>query len=182
MRPAGDEAIPDEELLKEARTKLDGGLVWDITEYGRAVHAEMEALLSCARNGGQVRGSVLYSTTFPCHNCAKHIVCSGVTRVVYIEPYPKSQAMSLHDDSIAVEQPEPPKVIFEPFIGLGPRRFMELFSMSLGAGSRVKRKQAGKLTNWERLQAQLRVPMLPISYLDREKAVVSQIDKIEKSR
>ncbi|MDN3612645.1 hypothetical protein QWZ16_23945 [Vibrio ostreicida] len=26
---------------------------------------------------------------FPCHNCAKHIVASGIKRVVYVEPYPK---------------------------------------------------------------------------------------------
>jgi deoxycytidylate deaminase len=59
----------------------------DITEFGRAVHAEMDALLSCGRAGIDTIGATLFSTTFPCHNCAKHIVAAGVRRVVYIEPY-----------------------------------------------------------------------------------------------
>lgn len=56
---------------------LAGSLLFDITEYGRAVHAEMEALLSCARSGTSSRGAHLFTTTFPCHNCAKHIVGAG---------------------------------------------------------------------------------------------------------
>ena len=40
----------------------------DITEYGRAVHAEMEALLACSRAGISPRGGTIYCTTFPCHN------------------------------------------------------------------------------------------------------------------
>ncbi|TMQ08861.1 MAG: hypothetical protein E6J90_35770 [Deltaproteobacteria bacterium] len=35
-----------------------------------------------------------------CHNCAKHIVASGIRRVVYVEPYVKSQAVQLHGDAI----------------------------------------------------------------------------------
>lgn len=72
----------------------------DITEFGRPVHAEMDALLSCARAGIETIGATLFSTTFPCHNCAKHIVAAGVRRVVYIEPYEKSQAIQLHGDAI----------------------------------------------------------------------------------
>ncbi len=73
---------PDDRRLEEwmvtGRKKLKSSNVMDITEYGRAVHAEMEALLSCARSGTSPRGGTLYSTTFPCHNCAKHIVAAGV--------------------------------------------------------------------------------------------------------
>ena len=76
----------------------------DLTEFGRPVHAEMEALLSCARSGVSPRGGVLYCTTFPCHNCAKHIVAAGIERVFYVEPYPKSLAAELHRDAIAVDQ------------------------------------------------------------------------------
>jgi len=28
----------------------------------------------------------VYVTTFSCHNCAKHIVSPGLTKVVYVEP------------------------------------------------------------------------------------------------
>ncbi len=86
----------------ELRRKLQETSLWSITEYGRAVHAEMEAMLSCARTGVSTRGASLFSTTFPCHNCAKHIVAAGIVRVVYVEPYPKSLALSLHKDAITL--------------------------------------------------------------------------------
>jgi deoxycytidylate deaminase len=175
LLPTDSSSKPDEALLEEARRLLKDSLVWDITEYGRAVHAEMEAILSCARTGGPLRGATLYSTTFPCHNCAKHIIGAGISRVVFIEPYPKSQAMVLHDDCIALERARPGMVLFEPFIGLGPRRFMELFSINLGEGSRVKRKVGGKSAPWDRATANLRVPMLPSSYLDREQLIISEL-------
>lgn len=141
----------------------------DITEYGRAVHAEMEALLSCARNGIGTRGATVYSTTFPCHNCAKHLVDAGVSRVVYVEPYPKSQAPELYPDSIETEAPgAPQKVLFEQFVGVGQRRFFDLFSMGLSSGTTAKRKKAGVPINWEPATGIVRVPLLPNSYLDRE--------------
>ena len=58
----------------------------DITEFGRPVHAEMEAILACARSGRSTRRSYLYATTFPCHNCCRHIIAAGICKVVYIEP------------------------------------------------------------------------------------------------
>src|SRR5262249_43222242 len=125
----------------------------DITEFGRAVHAEMDAMLSCGRAGIDTIGSTLFSTTFPCHNCAKHIIAAGVKRVVYIEPYEKSQALDLHDDAIVIDDQgdgssradrdeeyarAAKKVVFEPFMGIGPRRFFDLFSMKLSNGYRLK--------------------------------------------
>lgn len=73
--------------LKKA---LKESKISDLTEFGRVVHAEMDALLSCSRAGIPTTGSTLYCTTFPCHNCAKHIIASGIKRVVYVEPYLKS--------------------------------------------------------------------------------------------
>jgi cytidine deaminase len=107
---------------------LDNGLA-DLTEYGRAVHAEMHALLDAARRGVPVEGASLHSTTFPCHNCAKHIVAAGIRRVVYIEPYTKSKAAPLHGDSITISRSvtDDEKVAFEPFVGVAPRRYLELF-------------------------------------------------------
>lgn len=51
-----------------------------LTEYGRVVHAEMEAILACARNNISSTDAVMYATTFPCHNCAKHIVAAGIKK------------------------------------------------------------------------------------------------------
>lgn len=130
----------------------------------------MEALLSCARSSATPHGGTLYSTTFPCHNCAKHIVAAGIERVVYVEPYPKSRAADLHDDSVTLDGAEG-KVHFEPFVGIGARRYIDLFSMRLSSGAKVdrkKRKAAGEIVAWERATAELRVPMAALSYIERE--------------
>lgn len=79
------------------KTRL-GGLI----EFSRAVHAEMDALLSAGRDGVSTIGTRLFVTTYPCHYCARHIVSAGVYEVQYIEPYPKSLATKLHSDAIEV--------------------------------------------------------------------------------
>ncbi|HKH65370.1 MAG TPA: deaminase [Solirubrobacterales bacterium] len=101
----------------------------DLIEFGRAVHAEMAALMDAARRGVSVQGCTLYTTTFPCHNCARHIVAAGIMRVVYVAPYAKSQAKELHADAIDFAEANPRKeaVQFEPFVGVAPRRYLELF-------------------------------------------------------
>lgn len=115
--------------------------IGDLKEFGRVVHAEMEALLSFARKGTSTKGATVYSTTFPCHNCAKHIIAAGISRVVFIEPYLKSRAFAFHEEAIEMgypmlsqselidEQEDKKKVRFEPFFGVGPRRFFDLFSI-----------------------------------------------------
>ena len=150
---------------------LKGCRIGDITEYGRVVHAEMDALLSCARSGVSPIGGVLYCTTFPCHNCAKHIIAAGIKRVVYIEPYSRSKAEELHKDSIHVGfNTEPDFVAFEPFMGVGPRRFFDLFSMRLGSGYPIKRKDNnGNAVKWDASRdARLRTQLAPCSYIDIE--------------
>lgn len=157
----------------ELLTLLESSSITDLTEYGRVVHAEMEAMLSCARNGIGTVGTTLYSTTFPCHNCAKHIVGAGINRVVYIEPYAKSKAFEFHTDSIAKVEPddfEYGKVCFEPFVGVGPRKFFDLFSMRHGSSYKMTRKEkkTGVKKEWHIEESQLRLQMLPSSYLDLE--------------
>jgi len=90
--------LPQREEIRTAITKTS---LFAITEFGRAVHAEMEAILACGRKGISTIGRTLYTTTFPCHNCARHIIGAGIAKVVYIEPYPKSKAKELHEDAIA---------------------------------------------------------------------------------
>jgi deoxycytidylate deaminase len=159
----------DKAEIETYKSKLSKTRIGDLTEFGRAVHAEMEALLQASRNGISIRGARLYTTTFPCHNCAKHIVVSGAKEVVYIEPYPKSFATTLHDDSINdLEEPVLNKVNFRQFVGIGPRKFIDLFSMNLGNGRKIKRKENGVVVSWSRGTAELRVPMSPLSYLESE--------------
>lgn len=108
--------------------------VGDLLEFSRAVHAEMDALMSAAREGITTVGTRLFVTTFPCHYCARHIVTAGVDEVQFIEPYPKSRATDLHSDSI---QTRPSgwrapskggdKVLFRPFVGVAPRMYRRAF-------------------------------------------------------
>lgn len=108
----------------------------DALEYGRIIHAEMSAISDAARLGRSTKDGTLYCTTFPCHMCAKHIVASGLKDVIFLEPYPKSLATSLHSDSLSVEQGDRgryqdfPSVGFQHFFGISPRRYREFFERS----------------------------------------------------
>lgn len=134
----------DDSLTVEAVMKagLSG-----LTEYGRTVHAEMDAILTAARLGRSAHGGTIFTTTYPCHNCMRHIIHAGISRVVYVEAYPKSKATILHSDSIHDEWTTPyadqrsprertqdggldtfagPRI--EPFFGISSRRHADLFS------------------------------------------------------
>lgn len=164
---------------------LDKSRIRDLTEFGRVVHAEMEALLACGRNGISTRDATLYCTTFPCHNCAKHLVAAGVMRVVYVEPYPKSKALEFHTDSIATtptdDQIGRNRVQFEPFVGIGARRFFDLFSMQLSSGYDLKRKDSssGQSLTWKIESARLRTQMNSQSYLVLEAQCRAQFEQIQ---
>jgi cytidine deaminase len=171
-----DKSVSDSDKKAEIEEVLRQSKIADLTEFGRVVHAEMEAILSCSREGISTLKGTLYCTTFPCHNCAKHIIDAGITRVVYVEPYPKSRALDLHSESIELKTsheaaPTENRVIFEPFTGVGARRFLDLFSMALGGGSKVKRKDKdGNTVVWNKENAVARTPLLPKSYLQVEEA------------
>lgn len=167
--------IPEKEL--DLNKVLKESKIADLTEFGRVVHAEMDALLSCSRTGTPTTGATLYCTTFPCHNCAKHIIAGGIKRVVYVEPYPKSRALDFHSESVKLKSEFDDSVDnydfvgFEPFIGVGPRRFLDLFSMSLGSGSKLRRKDKnGSTLDWDKTTAAIRTPLIPKSYIEIEKA------------
>jgi hypothetical protein len=119
----------------------------DALEYGRIIHAEMSAIIDASRIGRPTKQSILFCTTFPCHMCAKHIVGSGIEKVYFLEPYPKSLVGDLHSDSISVEgndrgnYSQYPAVVFEHFFGVAPRRYGELFE-------RGSRKEKGRFKPW----------------------------------
>lgn len=178
--------LSSEDKQQELEAVLGRSKISDLTEFGRVVHAEMDAILSCARIGVSTVKASLYCTTFPCHNCAKHIIDAGIQRVVYVEPYPKSRAFELHSDAISLKtsldhQSEQSHVAFEPFTGVGARRFLDLFSMSLGGGSKLKRKdKQGNIVEWKKDTAVARTPLLPKSYLQVESAASDLWQEVEK--
>ena len=160
---------------------LEHSGIADITEYGRMVHAEMEALLACAREGISCVGADLYCTTFPCHNCAKHIIAAGIDQVIYVEPYPKSKALEFHDDAVTTVAIDcaSNRVLFKPFIGVGPRKFFELFSMSLSSGRPLVRKtHDGRAVTWVPSAAVPRTQMLPVSHRTFEEVAAEYLKKL----
>lgn len=117
----------------------------------------------------------MFTTTFPCHNCAKHIVAAGIHRVFFVEPYPKSKASQLHADAISIEKEVSGKVSFLPFVGIAARRYFDLFSMRVSSGWPLVRKIGTKAIDFDRKRARPRVPMAPTSFPDRERIAASII-------
>ena len=122
--------------VKAARKSISDTAFLDALEYGRITHAEMCAIIDAARRGAPLKNTTLFSTTFPCHLCAKHIVAAGIDEVYFLEPYPKSLASKLHSDSLSIESVERgrfekfPATKFIHFFGITPRRYREFFQRS----------------------------------------------------
>lgn len=105
----------------------------NLIEFGRSVHAEMAAVTNAASRGLEIQGASMFITTFPCHECSRNIIASGIDTVVYVEPYGKSLAEKLYSREISIfadpsESTIAKKVIFEPYVGIAPKRFDQLFS------------------------------------------------------
>lgn len=124
---------------------LAKAMIGDVIEYGRMLHAEMNALTDAARFQRSTVGATLYCTTMPCHLCTKLIIAAGIKRVVYIEPYYKSLVGELYSDSVDIHEPyTTKKVAFEPHKGVTPNAFLRVFRKG-------KRKDNdGNAVEWDR--------------------------------
>lgn len=58
--------------------KRDGGL-YD-SKYAYVVHAELNAILNSVQS---LQGCRIYVSLFPCHECAKAIIQSGIKKIIY---------------------------------------------------------------------------------------------------
>lgn len=56
----------------------EGGMLE--TKYAFVVHAELNAILNSTRD---LHGCTLYVSLFPCNECAKAIIQSGIRKIVY---------------------------------------------------------------------------------------------------
>ena len=132
----------------------------------------MASISDAARRGTSLQGASLYSTTFPCHLCARHIVAAGIRRVTYIEPYPKSVAERLYEDSISVDPTDSvnSKVIFQPFVGIAPALYTEMFKMH---GER--KLPSGKAVEWSPTTANPKLKRLVLSYILIEQRVAGEL-------
>lgn len=158
--------------------------VRNLIEFGRVVHAEMNAISEAARAGRSVACSTLYCTTFPCHICARHIISAGVSTVVFIEPYPKSLTKSLYSREISTDDQRgllPRPVVFKPFQGISPTLYQRVFSMrprkgKFGAVVRFNRDKALPVGAIQGV-GQLLVEKYYHARLDEIKAMITNSEK-----
>jgi deoxycytidylate deaminase len=102
----------------------------NIIEYSRSIHAEMHAIITGSQmTNSKMVGGNLYCTTYPCHNCARHIILAGIKNIYYIEPYKKSLGIKLHNDALTEDESDLEKVRILPYDGVSPRKYLEFFSM-----------------------------------------------------
>lgn len=142
-----------------------------IIEYSRAIHAEMDSIMALARNPNLSSvDKIMYCTTFPCHNCARHIVAAGIKKVIYIEPYEKSLALDLHNDAITKsDNDNNEKVIFCNFEGVSPSRYESFFKMSR------ERKEGGRRKNYEITNSPHVDPIYLDSYISYETRISKEV-------
>ncbi|QGH34991.1 ComE operon protein 2 [Gracilibacillus salitolerans] len=77
----------------------------------RTIHAEMNALLQCAKFGASTENAEIYVTHFPCLNCCKAIIQSGIKTVYYAEDYKNHpyavelfQEANIHVEKVELDQ------------------------------------------------------------------------------
>ena len=51
------------------------------------VHAEQNAISYAAKNGVGLRGATAYITHYPCINCCKILISSGISNIYYLDDY-----------------------------------------------------------------------------------------------
>ena len=69
------------------------------------LHAESNALAKIAKSTQTSEGATLYVTLSPCFECAKLIIQSGITRVVFKEKYRDESSITfLQANNVEIEQ------------------------------------------------------------------------------
>lgn len=138
----------------------------DLTEFSRAVHAEMHAIITGSQlSGNKMIGGKLFCTTYPCHNCARHIILAGIKEVYYIEPYVKSFSLKLHSDAITDDESVSDKVKLLVYDGVAPRRFLEFFTMSRERKDKNGQKIQENLAN---IVPKKRLSLMALSTLEEQ--------------
>lgn len=86
-------------------------------EICTAIHAEERAIRSLG--GRSAEGCTLYVNTFPCFQCCRYIKDAGITKVVYVEAYPATEAVEFLKSN---------RIDIKPFEGYKPRVFNRVFT------------------------------------------------------
>lgn len=72
--------IGDDHCIDEGCKIVDGHCV-------RTIHAEINAILQCAKFGVSTQDATIYVTHFPCLNCTKTIIQAGISTICYGQDY-----------------------------------------------------------------------------------------------
>lgn len=169
--------ISDQDKLDRISKKIrNHDKLKGLIEFCRAIHAEMDAITCAARRGNlPLKGASMFCTVFPCHNCARHIIASGIKAVYYIEPYEKSLALKFHQDAIVFDpdlmasRDGQNKVCFLPFEGVAPRRYLSLFQAR-------ERKTDGKKVDVDLKTAKPIIVQLLDTYIEYESKIVKNLE------
>lgn len=160
---------------------LAGTRASSLIEFTRCLHAEQAAIINAARAGVKTQSATMFTTTFPCHECAKMIVGAGIEEVHYIEPYPKSLVDNLFRDvietsplfkKVAPTNSDGTKIPFYQFLGIAPRRYTRYFEAS-------ERRVGDQLVEFDRRVACPRTSgWLERGVVEREEATSAAITRI----
>ena len=91
--------VKDNRIIATGYNGLVSGVEPDILEDENGVtkpdviHAELNCIISCAKNGVSTDGSILYLTHSPCESCAALIAQSGIKEVIYKNEYRKKEGI-----------------------------------------------------------------------------------------
>ena len=100
------DGLEDQDLsIRELKEAEDIGA--KLITKDEVIHAEMNALAKVAKSTQSCDGATVYVTLEPCQNCAKHLIMSGIKRVVYADSYHIHDGIKLlRKANIKVEQIE----------------------------------------------------------------------------
>ena len=76
-----------------------------LTSKKEVIHAELNTVLKCAKEGVSVKGATIYTTLSCCAQCASMLASCGVKRVVYLEEYRDTSGIDiLNECGIVVDK------------------------------------------------------------------------------
>ncbi len=94
--PQGIKSCADKKECMRKKLGIESGTRHELCY---AVHAEQNAIIQAARYGININGATLYCTHQPCVICAKIIINSGISRVVFKDGYPDEFSIRLFEEA-----------------------------------------------------------------------------------
>ena len=99
--------VKDGQILSQGWNGMPNGMPNETREDGmtrpEVIHAEANALMKLASNGGSAKHATVYTTFSPCYSCAGLLIQSGIERIVYKNIYDKKSIKFLQERGVLVE-------------------------------------------------------------------------------